>query len=119
MNNEYRVWCANKKQWEQHEVLLDANGILFQYHKNCLIRFDSKTHIVEFYTGIKDKNQKKIYDGDILKGLHDFGPAGYHNLRFTVKYNKITGYQWNYWHIETLEIIGNIHENYDLILNNS
>ena len=68
--------------------------------------------VLEQYTGLKDKNGKKIYDGDIVHQFDDeehfvvefkyggFLPFTAHMLTFDVDY---------------CEIIGNIHENPELL----
>lgn len=79
--------------------------------------------IIEQYTGIKDKNAKEIYEGDIidfrwtcnlgqkpsggLTGVVDFDQG-----RFRIKQYATLG---NYIDA-TLEIIGNVHENPELLI---
>ena len=67
------------------------------------------------YTGLKDKTGREIYDGDIFKGLHDFGPGGFQEQTASVEFEVDRGYRWNYWLHGTLEVIGNIYENSELL----
>ena len=70
------------------------------------------------YTGLKDKNEKDIYEGDICKAVWDDIYKIGHTKIFEVKYNN--GYHNPYSgnchaHNKTLEVIGNIYENPELL----
>ena len=62
---------------------------------------------IEQFTGIYDKNNKPIYEGDFIRGQFDHGPAGYREEIAPVIWTNENGYQWNYWDLSTIEVIGN------------
>lgn len=72
--------------------------------------------VLEQYTGLKDKNGKEIYEGDIL--LDDTGePLEYWRVRYI--WGKFVGecnlVSEDIFELRGLEVIGNIHENPELL----
>lgn len=68
---------------------------------------DDEELLVEQYTGINDKNSVEIYENDIVKTS---GANIYVVEFFDGKFNPVSDLEGSNW-----EVIGNIHENADLL----
>ena len=69
------------------------------------------------WTGRYDRiNFKKIYEDDVVEAMMDHGPAGWIKERIIVEFAYAPGgYQWKYFDMNTMEVIGNIHDNPDIL----
>lgn len=119
---KFRVWDSEVKCWMSPDLwLIDFEGNLI-----CTDDSDGEGFIygdelvIQQFTGLKDKNGKDIYEGDIVKGIGDtristgifeigFGPFG---IKFK-RYLK-SGHVVNCSVLE-FEVIGNIFENPELL----
>lgn len=125
----YRVWDNQEKAYSDKAFSIDQFGLCYvQDEDGYWEEIDDTRFIVEFETGLIDKNEKMIYEGDIIKvvNVHDgdeecweqpYGPA----IPQEVKWNEEL-LRWSFGGCrrilcvpEDFEVIGNIHENPELL----
>lgn len=107
-----RVWDDVLKEmlYSRVEQFDDMLGFRFEKH------LETVNPIYMWSTGLKDKNKKEIYEGDIVL-------VGNHKQPAIVEYDEgcfytpigISRYRLGWWQIDVIEIIGNIYENPELL----
>lgn len=119
---KFRAWDKFYKRFWTQEEMNEAGGFYYCYG---LTPNKSEFELMQCI-GLKDKNGKDIYEGDILQSenklMYPGGPRVVEwedfGLRYTVKYEKDKDF---YYHpmrgvdYKWFEIIGNIYENPELI----
>ena len=111
------VWSIGFRAWDDESinyVEIEQDGTeKVAEHEVVLMQF----------TGISDENDVDVYEGDIVKGLLDYGPGGFHAIVAEVGFDLIFGYRWWYFYDhfgdEFIEVIGNIHEHPHLLAKTS
>jgi len=131
MNNrlKFRVWDTENLEFSNYtnrDPFFDvSNSKLFfwertqkedgSYGGDIILEDLGDRFILQQFTGLYDKRDEEIFEGDVIRGMFNMGPAGEMLHSATVCWDDLNGYQWNYWNLDTVEIIGNISQNPELL----
>jgi len=107
---KFRVWDIERKCFfNDDEVVIYPNGEDSYFNAD----YDFTESVVEQCTGLKDKNGKLIYEGDIILVDDDKCPVEWDSEN--ARYNVVGYGEIAYLNYKDIEIIGNIHKNTDLL----
>lgn len=119
---KYRAWDKEFKEMVQvNALVLDEQVIKATYKNGNIVKDDVKEYELMQSTGLKDKNGKEVFVGDIVKCTRgcshevylekEYGGTFIGGMPAIYLKGLLSGYAWT----EAEEIIGNIYENPDLL----
>ena len=121
---KFRAWNIIEKRWNCDDDGYWRDGDCFSDIRMVNMTFRDKDYIWEQYTGLKDRNGKEIYEGDIL--LIPNRADKTHGKIYTVEWHRVHA-RFNFANksgefgeisigkIKRSAVIGNIHENPELL----
>lgn len=128
---KFRAW--DKKNKQMLNPASDIGNLMFAYGENYdhITKYDAE---IMQYTGLKDKNGKEIYEGDVVftKWSKPFvgrddgtnrevfwadDKGAWALTNYNGKRNDLCSYLKTHAHPDSVEIIGNIYENPELLEN--
>jgi uncharacterized phage protein (TIGR01671 family) len=116
---KFRIWDKENFNYLEFEGFKKGEiEFNFDIDTNSIwIEFDHNKYILEQCTGLKDKNDKLIYEGDIVK-IHNDVIA---KIIFDKGCFAFTDGVYNqacYWNLHAMEVIGNIYTTPELLESN-
>lgn len=140
---KFRVWNKTTKKYiyeiKDYNIMLSSNGDIHAIarpytHKKDIFNYNwDGSLIIEQCTGVKDKNGKLIYEGDILatsntqpEAAEDFWAKEYYGYTAVLWHDGFlcfTCTEWNFepvgfdsvYSLDFVEVVGNVHENPELL----
>lgn len=112
----FRIWEIKEKRYNKYPP--------YGYQGGTFNMFSTDESLIEQCTGLKDKNGKLIYEGDVVQMSYPYSSQN----KYIVKWGDCC---WELWlkngfvyviyekMSQSMEVIGNIHENADLLENNN
>jgi len=119
---KFRAWVNNSKKFEAIEFIGAGQRTFPVYTKGNKYWFPMQG-VLEQYTGLKDKNSVDVYEGDYIKAKSTIYKIEWFNTAFWAIPESGYGssqpisslYEYEDGMAYKVEVIGNIHENPDLL----
>jgi len=128
---KFRFWDVVKEEMSDVALMIDGDGKIYEWDSYGMDSDETIRYILMQYTGLKDKNGKEIYEGDIVRDSNGYmGWIEWIAPKFKVAHKQVDYKSFSIvndeeifdWYVDYVslrknlwEIIGNIHENPELL----
>lgn len=114
---KFRAWDKKSNKWVTHEQHLEDTKVSASVKPPSILKIFHPDWIFQQYIGIKDRNRKEIFEGDIVSW-------GYSDIEICIVEEDYSGFALrgkedvdsiSFPDHRSLEVIGNIYENPELL----
>lgn len=108
---KFRAWFPEENAMKQQEDVVLSDGVFGVWNEKEEIV--EGRHFLMQYTGLKDKNGREIYEGDVIKNVSKY--SAFFETTDVVKFRGGAFTTLGFMSGNDVEVVGNVYENPELL----